>query len=324
MAGTSGRELPGYAQRVASFAAHAQAARQGQRSEAEADSLREDSLASNDEFSLPIGQRPEENLRTDGLEIATLDTQISSTNVGYRMLQKMGWSAGQGLGRNAQGIVDPIRGGVSGPKLGLGKQEQDDFYTAEENIQRKKLEVEIEETEEVARQREVVAERTTKIEAEVAAMRKTFLCDLCNKQYKLAIEYEAHLSSYDHNHKKRFRDMKQQQAGPKDERIRREQVRAERELLKQQQRLSAQQSSLPLQAEPAGLPGPAPPETKAAAVAAEPGEGRAALKFGFGSSKPVGSKAKPATFSKLSGGGRKKQLIQTAAVFSSVDSDEES
>lgn len=192
------------------------------------------------------------------------------------------------------GIVDPIRGGVSGPKLGLGKQEQDDFYTAEENIQRKKLEVEIEETEEVARQREVclslpgrshrerhavcglalcsrlaafsrqrpslptqfsphvhllnichgvnriipsseqlnlatrlalpgcrappcgpgtvtlrghtflqvAAERTTKIEAEVAAMRKTFLCELCNKQYKLAIEYEVHLSSYDHNHKK--------------------------------------------------------------------------------------------------------------------------
>lgn len=53
------------------------------------------------------------------------------------------------------GIVEPIRAGVGGPKLGLGKQEQDDFYTAEENIQRKKLEVEVEETEEIARQREV-------------------------------------------------------------------------------------------------------------------------------------------------------------------------
>lgn len=72
--------------------------------QAEADSLLEDVSTLEDEFSLPIGQRPEENLRTDGLEIMTLDTQISSTNVGYRMLQKMGWSAGQGLGRDAQGM----------------------------------------------------------------------------------------------------------------------------------------------------------------------------------------------------------------------------
>lgn len=71
--------------------------------QAEADSLREDLSTFEDEFSLPIDQRPEENLRTDGLESATVDTQISSTNVGYRMLQRMGWSAGQGLGRDAQG-----------------------------------------------------------------------------------------------------------------------------------------------------------------------------------------------------------------------------
>lgn len=49
---------------------------------------------------------------------------------------------------------------------------------------------------------QVAAERASKIEAEVAAMRKTFFCELCSKQYKLATEYEAHLSSYDHNHKK--------------------------------------------------------------------------------------------------------------------------
>lgn len=41
------------------------------------------------------------------------------------------------------------------PRLGVGKQEEDDFFTAEENIQRKKLDVELEETEENARKREV-------------------------------------------------------------------------------------------------------------------------------------------------------------------------
>ena len=53
------------------------------------------------------------------------------------------------------GITEPIKSGIRDAKLGLGKQEQDDFFTAEENIQRKKLDIELEETEEVAKKREV-------------------------------------------------------------------------------------------------------------------------------------------------------------------------
>ena len=48
----------------------------------------------------------------------------------------------------------------------------------------------------------VLAEREQKIQTEVQEIRKVFYCDLCNKQYKLAMEFEAHLSSYDHNHRK--------------------------------------------------------------------------------------------------------------------------
>lgn len=33
----------------------------------------------------------------------TMDMHISESNVGYRMLQKMGWKAGQGLGASSQG-----------------------------------------------------------------------------------------------------------------------------------------------------------------------------------------------------------------------------
>lgn len=54
------------------------------------------------------------------------------------------------------GIVEPIKSGIRDPRLGVGKQEEDDFFTAEENIQRKKLEVELEETEEHAKKREVL------------------------------------------------------------------------------------------------------------------------------------------------------------------------
>lgn len=114
-------------------------------------SFTEDSV---EDFRLPISHRPMENLDTDDLEQASLDTQLTSSNIGYRLLQKMGWK-GRGLGKDEQGIVEPIKAGIRDPKLGVGKQEQDDFFTAEENVQRRKLEVEQEETKELAKKREV-------------------------------------------------------------------------------------------------------------------------------------------------------------------------
>lgn len=58
----------------------------------------------------------------------------------------------------AAGIREPVRGGVeAGLRLGVGKAEEDSFYTAAENIVRKRLEVEVqaEEDEARARRREV-------------------------------------------------------------------------------------------------------------------------------------------------------------------------
>lgn len=108
-----------------------------------------------DEFRLPIHQRPTENVDLDNVEQASLDTQLTSSNVGFRLLQKMGWK-GKGLGKHEQGITEPIKSGIRDSKLGVGKQEEDDFFTAEENIQRKKLDIELEETEEIAKKREVL------------------------------------------------------------------------------------------------------------------------------------------------------------------------
>lgn len=34
--------------------------------------------------------------------------KIKEDNIGFKMLQKLGWTEGQGLGQNNAGIVDPV------------------------------------------------------------------------------------------------------------------------------------------------------------------------------------------------------------------------
>ncbi|KAL1956690.1 hypothetical protein VTO42DRAFT_6940 [Malbranchea cinnamomea] len=58
----------------------------------------------------------------------------------------------------------------------------------------------------------------------------SFHCDLCNKSYSRHPEYEAHISSYDHQHKKRLRDLKQLSRDPNAaERARRAERKADEE-----------------------------------------------------------------------------------------------
>ena len=50
-----------------------------------------------------------------------------------------------------------------------------------------------------------------------AALKKetsVFFCDCCNKQYVKITEWENHLSSYDHHHKKRFKEMQARRPAP--------------------------------------------------------------------------------------------------------------
>lgn len=268
-----------------------------------------------EDFRLPIHHRPTENVDLDNVEQASLDRQLTSSNIGFRLLQKMGWK-GKGLGKDEQGIVEPIKSGIRDAKLGLGKQEEDDYFTAEENIQRRKLDIEFEETEELARKREVIAEREQKIQSEVKEIRKVFHCELCNKQYKLAIEFEAHLSSYDHNHRKRFKQMKEMHgSSSRDDRQKREQQRQEREMAKFAQMADArkqqQQQLLENQEESRDISMPV--AVRSATLVADQDQ-RKALKFGFS--------AKSST-SKISvGNAAKKPKVAVASVFGN-DSDEE-
>ena len=51
---------------------------------------------------MPIDHRVEDSLETDGLQMASVHTAISENNVGFQMLQRMGWK-GQGLGSKEDG-----------------------------------------------------------------------------------------------------------------------------------------------------------------------------------------------------------------------------
>jgi len=68
------------------------------------DSLVEDL---SDDFRLPINHRPTENVDLDNVEQASLDTQLTSSNIGFKLLQKMGWK-GKGLGKDEQGLYSSL------------------------------------------------------------------------------------------------------------------------------------------------------------------------------------------------------------------------
>ncbi|XP_019187599.1 PREDICTED: G patch domain-containing protein 8 [Ipomoea nil] len=266
-----------------------------------------------EDFRLPIGHRPTENVDLENVEQASLDKQLTSSNVGFRLLQKMGWK-GKGLGKNEQGIIEPIKSGIRDAKLGLGKQEEDDYFTSEENIQRKKLDIEFEETEELAKKREVLAEREQKIQTEVKEIRKVFFCDLCNKQYKLAMEFEAHLSSYDHNHRKRFKEMREMHgSSSRDDRQKREQQRQEREMAKFAQIADAHKKQQVQQKQEESGTVQASPVVRTATALADQDQ-RKTLKFGFS--------AKGGQSKNIFGSTAKKPKVTVASAFSN-ESDEE-
>jgi hypothetical protein len=60
-------------------------------------------LLDEESFSLPRHQEPVGYVDFDTTTRVSMETHIPESNVGYRLLQKMGWVAGKGLGSQGQG-----------------------------------------------------------------------------------------------------------------------------------------------------------------------------------------------------------------------------
>jgi hypothetical protein len=71
-----------------------------------------------------------------------MDKPLERDNLGYKLILKMGWKEGGGLGREATGIVEPIRLSTTFGFLGIGKVAEIDEWTNSDNISRKLLTVE--------------------------------------------------------------------------------------------------------------------------------------------------------------------------------------
>uniref|UniRef100_A0A2P2KF79 C2H2-type domain-containing protein n=1 Tax=Rhizophora mucronata TaxID=61149 RepID=A0A2P2KF79_RHIMU len=161
---------------------------------------------------------------------------------------------------------------------------------------------------------QVLAEREQKIQTEVKEIRKVFFCDLCNKQYKLAVEFESHLSSYDHNHRKRFKEMKEMHgSSSRDDRQKRELQRQEKEMAKFAQMAGARKQQQQQQEQPTESGSPQTTTLLRSATALADQDQRKALKFGFSSKVGI---------SKSSSNAAKKTKVAMASVFGN-DSDDE-
>ncbi|GJQ72572.1 hypothetical protein Trydic_g1240 [Trypoxylus dichotomus] len=62
--------------------------------------------------------------------------KLKEDNIGFKMLQKLGWSEGQGLGSNGSGIVEPVnKGAIRDQNQGLGLEQPDQIDNADDEYE---------------------------------------------------------------------------------------------------------------------------------------------------------------------------------------------
>jgi len=103
---------------------------------------------------------------------------------------------------------------------------------------------------------------------------KAFYCSLCSKGYARATEFDAHQSSYDHQHKKRLKEMREMQRDP---------------AAAQRARRAERRADGLITIKPVSLGGPAPADGERARPQQGPGAGfkKGGFKSAFGAADKV-------------------------------------
>jgi hypothetical protein len=87
----------------------------GRQRQREAEELAALAALDGEDARLPRDQRVEENVDLASTQVASADAFIPDTNLGYRLLQKPGWTPGAGLGRDGRGAAAAGAGGCAPP-----------------------------------------------------------------------------------------------------------------------------------------------------------------------------------------------------------------
>ncbi|KNC76852.1 hypothetical protein SARC_10672, partial [Sphaeroforma arctica JP610] len=127
--------------------------------------------------------------------------------MGYQMLLKMGWKGGEGLGLHKDGRTEPVRSNPVLGAMGLGRWDMEITTAGQATESRKQLMSEIEETEELKDKRKLEVEKKEEIDKEIKKVNEVFYCADCVKQYVTVMQFENHMSSYDHHHTKRLKEL---------------------------------------------------------------------------------------------------------------------
>ncbi|KAJ1328729.1 hypothetical protein BSLG_009964 [Batrachochytrium salamandrivorans] len=246
----------------------------------------------------------------DYFEQSSLTVPIPSYNKGFQLLLKMGWKQGMGLGVNGLGRVDPVPIGSKGDTMGLGKAEQMRLLHSSSTSRPKLSNSEkiASETVEAKMEREIKSQKSDLIKEEIRIAQSSFYCALCDKQYTKICDYDTHLSSYDHHHRKRFSEMKElsKRGGllgqRKSNREGKEQAREQKELARMQEAMESrilknnECSSVMHSTERKGsdtplnsLPGPLQDTNESTSASLDV---RKPIAFGFGSKKQTGGSIK--------------------------------
>eukprot|EP00038_Savillea_parva_P010759 m.192574 g.192574 ORF g.192574 m.192574 type:complete len:516 (-) comp18678_c0_seq1:80-1627(-) len=214
------------------------------------------------------------DLDTNSFATITTETPLDATNTGFQMLLKMGWKTGRGLGLRGQGRVDPVPVAQAYDRLGLGKMDADLDMAKETTESRRLLDSErlqqVDEAtaEELEAKWRAAAEKKATIASDLKEVNSVFFCDVCRKQYKTPAEYDNHLSSYDHHHTKRLKDLRERDRKQKNlgGNKKKEQRKAAREMerISQLANLKADVKQAPVPA--ASVPAPQQPAQGPAAV----------------------------------------------------------